>query len=169
MNENVLIAPVDAGDAESIAKLARVVWRHAYVNIITEQQMDYMLNERYNVARLLDELKMNDLWWDKAVLDGQLIAFASTFKTENTVEMKLDKLYVDPQQQRCGLGEKMIAHISRRALRDGFKALILAVNKQNSQAIAAYKKYGFNVREAVCVDIGGGFFMDDFIMEKLLE
>jgi len=167
--KNVSIAPVRAEDAKSIAKLARVIWQNAYVGIITEQQIDYMLNERYDVARLLDELKMNDLWWDKAVLDGKIIAFASTFITENPVEMKLDKLYVDPQKQRCGLGEKMISHVSERALRYGCKILILAVNKQNSQAIAAYKKYGFNVREAVCIDIGGGFFMNDFIMERLLE
>ena len=46
--------------------------------------------------------------------------------------------------------------------------MILAVNKQNSRAIAAYLKNGFAVREAVRVEIGNGFVMDDFIMAKSL-
>ena len=41
--------------------------------------------------------------------------------------------------------------------------LVLAVNKQNVRAIAAYERKGFSVRESVCVNIGGGFVMDDFI------
>ena len=46
--------------------------------------------------------------------------------------------------------------------------LIPAVNKQNAHAIAAYEKYGFAKREAVRVDIGNGFVMDDFIMARSL-
>jgi ribosomal protein S18 acetylase RimI-like enzyme len=42
---------------------------------------------------------------------------------------------------------------------------VLAVNKHNAQAIAAYRKNGFRVADAVVKDIGGGFVMDDYIME----
>jgi hypothetical protein len=42
------------------------------------------------------------------------------------------------------------------------------VNKRNASAIAAYRKHGFDVRESVVKDIGGGFVMDDYIMEKRL-
>jgi ribosomal protein S18 acetylase RimI-like enzyme len=50
----------------------------------------------------------------------------------------------------------------------GCTTLILAVNKRNEKAIAAYRKQGFAVRDSVCVDIGNGFVMDDFIMAKPL-
>jgi len=46
--------------------------------------------------------------------------------------------------------------------------VILAVNKRNTAAINSYRKYGFAVREAIVDDIGHGFVMDDFIMEKML-
>jgi RimJ/RimL family protein N-acetyltransferase len=46
--------------------------------------------------------------------------------------------------------------------------LILNVNKQNLRAIRAYERNGFFVREAVVVDIGGGFVMDDYVMAKRL-
>jgi ribosomal protein S18 acetylase RimI-like enzyme len=46
--------------------------------------------------------------------------------------------------------------------------LILAVNKRNERAIATYRRNGFAVREAVRVEIGDGFVMDDFIMSRSL-
>jgi ribosomal protein S18 acetylase RimI-like enzyme len=46
--------------------------------------------------------------------------------------------------------------------------VVLGVNKSNEKALRAYRRNGYAVREAVKKDIGGGFFMDDFIMEKVL-
>jgi ribosomal protein S18 acetylase RimI-like enzyme len=46
--------------------------------------------------------------------------------------------------------------------------MILTVNKRNTRAIAAYRRNGFTVLEAVVADIGGGFVMDDFLMSKHL-
>jgi hypothetical protein len=43
---------------------------------------------------------------------------------------------------------------------------VLAVNKGNRSAIAAYLKNGFTVLESVVKDIGGGFVMDDHIMVR---
>ena len=42
--------------------------------------------------------------------------------------------------------------------------MIRSVNKRNQQALGAYRRYGFVIREEVVVDIGGGFVMDDYIM-----
>ncbi len=52
------------------------------------------------------------------------------------------------------------------AQRGGYRDLVLAVNRGNTKAIAAYLKHGFAVREAVVKDIGGGFVMDDYWMVK---
>jgi GNAT superfamily N-acetyltransferase len=164
----IQISPVSRADVDAIAALARIVWQDAYPGIITQAQIDYMLEQRYNTLRLLEELAMPNLWWDKATVDGELAAFASTLTTEKADELKLDKLYVDPLQQRLGLGGRLIAHVSERALAQGCTTLILAVNKRNEPAIAAYTKHGFVMRNAVRVDIGNDFVMDDFIMEKSL-
>jgi ribosomal protein S18 acetylase RimI-like enzyme len=98
-----------------------------------------------------------------------LAGFASSLLCASPGEIKLDKLYVDPACQRLGLGGRLIAQVSARALSNGGNTLILAVNKRNERAIAAYRKHGFAVREAVRVDIGNGFVMDDFIMAKSLR
>jgi ribosomal protein S18 acetylase RimI-like enzyme len=83
--------------------------------------------------------------------------------------VKLDKLYVHPDRQRQGYGGALIEHACERARRLGYGAVILAVNKRNTTAIAAYRKYGFEIREGVVKDIGGGFVMDDYIMERKLR
>ena len=80
--------------------------------------------------------------------------------------MKLDKLYVHPRHQRCGHGGRLIARARDRARARGCQRLVLAVNRHNLTAIAAYRKHGFGIEEAVVTDIGGGFVMDDFIMAR---
>jgi len=163
------ISPVSDADVEAIAALARIVWQDAYPGIIRQAQIDFMLEQRYDTRRLLAELAMPEVWWDKATLDGELAAFASSLLTATPGEMKLDKIYVDPARQRLGLGGRLIAHVAQRALAQGCNTLILAVNKRNERAIGAYRKHGFVVREAVCVDIGNDFVMDDFIMSRVLR
>jgi GNAT superfamily N-acetyltransferase len=164
-----LISPLTSNDIDTLAALARIVWQDAYPGIITQAQIDFMLEQRYDTRRLLAELAMPEVWWDKATLAGELVAFASCLLSATPGEMKLDKIYVDPARQRLGLGGRLIAHVAQRALAQGCNSLILAVNKRNERAIAAYRKHGFVVRQAVCVDIGNDFVMDDFIMAKILQ
>jgi ribosomal protein S18 acetylase RimI-like enzyme len=162
------IRPVKSEDVAAIIRLARVIWQDAYPGIISQAQIDFMLDQRYNAARLLEELATPSICWNQIDVDATLAGFASTLLTDTAGEMKLDKLYIDPARQRLGLGCQLMAHIVDRALTLGCHTLILAVNKQNARAIAAYRKNGFEVRDAVRVDIGNGFVMDDFIMAKLL-
>ncbi len=164
---DVLIAPVAPADVESVIALARLVWQQTYPGIITQEQIDFMLEQRYSRQRLLEELTMPQVWWDQASVDGQLAGFSSCMVTGGG-EMKLDKLYVGPARQRSGIGARLIDQVVSHARTAGCQTLILAVNKRNERAIAAYGKQGFAIRESVCVDIGNGFLMDDFIMARSL-
>ncbi|WP_153114928.1 GNAT family N-acetyltransferase [Rhodocyclus tenuis] len=166
---SLVITPLVAADIAEVAALARVVWQATYPGIISQAQIDHMLGDRYGRARVANELATPGIWWDVARVDGVLVGFAASLTTLRQGEMKLDKLYVDPAQQRQGIGGALIDTVVARA-RDvvGCSTLILAVNKQNSRAITAYDKYGFSVRESVRVDIGNGFVMDDFIMARTL-
>ena len=177
MASTITISTVAPAHVDEIAALARIVWQEAYTGIITQAQIDFMLEQRYNAPRLLEELATPGVWWDRICIDDRrnacdtfdkLAGFAASQLSSSAGEMKLDKLYVDPCRQRLGLGGRLIAHVSKRALAQGCHTLILAVNKQNARAIAAYRKNGFEVREAVRVEIGNGFVMDDFIMAKSL-
>jgi RimJ/RimL family protein N-acetyltransferase len=46
------------------------------------------------------------------------------------------------------------------------KVVRLRVNKRNAPAIRSYLRAGFRFTEDIVSDIGSGFVMDDYVMEK---
>jgi ribosomal protein S18 acetylase RimI-like enzyme len=80
--------------------------------------------------------------------------------------MKLDKLYVRNDLHGRGYGSMLMRHVEQRARTRGCTQLYLQVNKNNRSAIEAYLKNGFVVTQAATFDIGGGFYMDDYVMTK---
>lgn len=161
-----LVKSVAREDAAAISALAREIWYAHYAAIISKAQMEYMLAQRYDPEIIRSELARDDVWWDKLLVDGRMTGFSSYFLTGNAGEMKLDKLYVHHDHQRQGYGGMLLDRVLGIARAHGCSTLILAVNKHNQIAIAAYGKYGFRIAESVVKDIGGGFVMDDFIMVR---
>ncbi len=164
--EKARIEPVTEADVAALAALAREIWYAHYPAIVDTAQIEYMLGQRYDAGVVHAELRRDDLWWDKLMVDGAMAGFASYFLSPAAGEMKLDKLYVHPRHQRRGYGGMMIARACAVARARGRDRLVLAVNKNNRSAIDAYLKHGFRIAEAVVKDIGGGFVMDDYIMVK---
>ena len=163
---NVEIRPVTPPDVPAISALAREIWQATYPGIITQEQIDFMLEQRYGHERLNEDLEDSQKWLDQAFVGDRRIGFA--FSEIYRGEFKLDKLYIHPDVQRQGVGGQLIAHVAARAKKEGYPCVILAVNKRNDKAINSYMKYGFVVREAIVDDIGHGFIMADFVMEKKL-
>ena len=161
-----IIAPAVPGDAEAISALAAEIWYAHYPGIITTAQIEYMLAQRYDPAVIRDELARGGLWWDVLRIDGTMAGFASYFLTGTAGEMKLDKLYVRQERQRQGCGGMMLARVLDVARSHACRSLVLAVNKNNRNAIAAYLKHGFIVADSVVKDIGGGFVMADYVMVR---
>jgi ribosomal protein S18 acetylase RimI-like enzyme len=101
--------------------------------------------------------------------EGGVLAAYMALQLVAAAAMKVDKLYVKPALQRRGLGGRLLRHAAAVAREAGCGVLELAVNRGNVNAIAAYGRHGFSVREAVVKDIGGGFVMDDYVMVRKLD
>ena len=166
--QRVDIVAMTAADVPAVIGLAHRIWNAHYPSIIGQAQVDYMLAQRYTPERLNSELASPDIRWECARRGGELVGFSSTIHLREERELKLDKLYVAPEVQGGGVGRALVDSATRRARALGCGALILAVNKHNASAIAAYRRFGFAERASVTVDIGGGFVMDDFIMARSL-
>jgi ribosomal protein S18 acetylase RimI-like enzyme len=160
----VRIAALTGADVDELCALAAEIWRAHYPAIIADAQIEYMLAQRYDPAVVHAELQRGDLWWDQLRVNGRMTGFSSYYLTSNPGEMKLDKLYVHPDCQRRGYGGMLLDRAVTIARAYGCETLVLAVNKQNRNAIAAYEKLGFEIADAIVKDIGGGFVMDDYIM-----
>lgn len=161
------IRTAGAEDVPAIIRLAGIVWRSHYPGIISPGQIDYMLERMYAPEVLKTEMTSDGVvyWVAENCKDGDVCAFASAGPGGGAGELKLHKLYVRPDRQRTGLGGRLLLQVRERAASIGASRLVLCVNKANTQALAAYVRYGFVVRRPLCIDIGGGYLMDDFEME----
>lgn len=153
-------------EVDAVCALARTIWQATYPPLISQAQIDAMLADRYAPERIREQLgDPRHAWW-VARLDHAPIAFAHVILDPSGC--KFDKLYVHPEQQRRGVGAALLREVEEWARRNRSTRLWLQVNRGNTQAIRAYEKYGFRIVEARVFDIGGGFVMDDYVMEKLL-
>jgi ribosomal protein S18 acetylase RimI-like enzyme len=162
------IAGATEADLDSVAELAGAIWRKHYAGIIPTGQIEYMLARGY----AHDALKRFIVEPGAGLLlasDGpRLIGFVAYCRVDGVDEVKLEKLYVHQDAQGRGVGSLLIARVEAAALAQNLSTLVLNVNKRNAQAIRAYEKNGFVIRESVVVDIGGGYVMDDYVMAKSL-
>jgi len=156
-------------DLPAVAKLAGVVWRACYPTIISIAQIDYMLARMYALDTLREEIQAQGIHFERLLVAGELAGFASYGPTSQPGEVKLHKLYLTPTLHGRGYGSRLLQHCEREAFALGARRMILAVNKQNTKAIAAYRRNGFTTVATVVTDIGAGFVMDDFIMAKPLR
>lgn len=167
MSDGVRIRPLKADDIPALLTLARDTWHAHYPFIISVAQIDYMLGQRYRRELIAADLDRALRRWDVLEEAGRLMAFAQ-YEPVAPGECKLDKLYVRHDARGQGYGSRLLAHVEREARALGASSLWLQVNRNNAQAIAAYRRNGFDVAREVVVDIGGGFVMDDFVMSKAL-
>ena len=158
--------PATADDIPLLRDLAERIWRVAYVEIIPPEQIEYMLGWMYGAAQIALELG-EGVVWELAIADERPVGFFSiTFK--ESPRAKLQRLYLLPECQGAGLGQAMLRRVHELAASRGASEIWLQVNKQNTRAIRAYESAGYIVERSAVFDIGRGFVMDDFIMQRAL-
>ncbi|HEX4859178.1 MAG TPA: GNAT family N-acetyltransferase [Usitatibacteraceae bacterium] len=162
------LKPITPADFAPLAALAEQIWRAHYTKIISLEQIEYMLAGRNTPERLGAYVGAADRGLDLLWLDGKRVGFCSWAWTETPGEMKLEQIYLLPRLHGRGFGGMMLRHIEARARALGAKTMMLTVNKRNDGSIAVYHHAGFRVREDAVFDIGGGYVMDDYVMEKVL-
>lgn len=166
--EGIEIRRAEPEDYAVVGDLARAIWRVHYPGIITPDQIEFMLDQRYTPEALNRAVRNEGMLFELLSVGGVPRAFAAHGPIEDPVAWKLHQLYVLPEWQRGGLGGRLMAHVEHWALTHGRRRLVLTVNRRNLPALLAYQRRGFHIREAAVFDIGNGFVMDDFIMEKPL-
>jgi ribosomal protein S18 acetylase RimI-like enzyme len=70
-------------------------------------------------------------------------------------------------QQGKGTGKYVINYIIEEIKKQEAASIFLQVNQHNNAKIF-YERLGFAEVDFINLDIGNGFFMNDFIMEKKL-
>jgi ribosomal protein S18 acetylase RimI-like enzyme len=149
-----------------VQEIAAVAWPVTFKDILSSRQIDYMLDMMYSEASLIQQFNSDCIFF---VLYEEKIpkGFASVQKINNDY-FKLHKLYVLPDFQGKSAGKNLLNTVINYVKVQRGKVIYLNVNKYNDQAIGFYKKQGFTVTKEEDIDIGNGYFMNDFVMELLL-
>ena len=152
---------------EIIQDLAKAIWPDAYGAILSQEQLEYMMEMMYSLDSLENQLKNNNVFL-LVKEENDFIGFASyELNFQNSNKTKIHKLYVLPTIQGKGVGKNLILHIQEIAKKNTNAALILNVNKYN-KAKDFYLHNQFEIADSLVVDIGNGYVMDDFVMEKMI-
>lgn len=168
MSDGIKIISAAETDLPAVANLAGLIWRQCYRGIISEEQIDYMLAKMYSLETLRDEIQSRSVRFELFFTGGVLAGFASFGPSETPDTFKLHKLYLHSDWHGRGFGSCLLRHCENEVRRLGASRLNLRVNKRNEKAIKAYLRNGFQIAEAIATGIGGGFVMDDYVMEKNL-
>jgi len=150
-----------------VARLAREIWQEHYVPITGRAQVDYMLDkfqgEQAIAAQLADACEYY------VVLDGERsVGYVAVVPDRAEASLMISKIYVRKSERGRGLGRKMLEFVERLCRQRHIKSIWLTVNKHNAHSIAWYGRMGFRNAGPTVQDIGGGFVMDDYRMEKTL-
>lgn len=164
----VTLDPLTEADFATVASLGETIWRGHYIGMITAEQVEYMLKGRYTPEKLGAYLGAGDRWLKLLREDGRPVGYCSWSIGPTPREMKLEQLYLLSEMKGRGLGGLMLRAVEDDARARGCASVWLTVNKGNAGSIAVYKKAGYTVREEAVFNIGNGFVMDDFVMEKRL-
>jgi RimJ/RimL family protein N-acetyltransferase len=154
-------------DIAEIQMLARRIWDEAYREILSKEQIDYMLEMMYSGKVITAEL-LSGIVWEVIIADGKPCGYLSyAFADNNSV--KLLKIYIENDFRGKSITSDSLKRVIRYAERNSKDYICLSVNKNNKRAIRAYEKNGFTVTASVVTDIGRGFVMDDYIMKYFLK
>ncbi len=169
----IIITRAGLPDRAFIRSVSERTWPSTYGHIISQEQIDFMLDWMYSDASLENQMNSDCEFYIASFknynTELEPIGFCSVSPTEekeksiNSKAHKLNKLYVLPTAQGTGAGKALLNKAIEVAKAGGSPSLFLQVNKQNT-AYHFYLKKGFVKESDFKFDIGNGFYMDDYIM-----
>ncbi|MCI8360429.1 MAG: GNAT family N-acetyltransferase [Clostridiales bacterium] len=152
-----------AQQIDRTAKLAGEIWREHYGAILEPGQIEYMLQQFQSPAAIARQIEEGYRYF-LLKAEGRPAGYLAV-KPEGE-RLFLSKLYMAKECRRRGFASQALEYLCGLCKRDGHKTIYLTVNKRNHGSIAAYGRLGFSKAREQTADIGNGYVMDDYIMER---
>lgn len=155
-------------DIAKIQEIANITWPITYGEILTAEQLDYMLDLIYSDEALTRQIQNKEQLFYLISDSESVIGFIGIeHNYKNEAITKIHKIYLLPETQGKGYGKIVFESIEKLALENNSNELLLNVNRFNT-ALNFYKKLGFEIKETVDIEIGNGYLMEDYVMGKNL-
>ena len=165
MDKNVTMRSVSKEEYGKVRELAETIWPVCYKDILSTEQIKYMLEMMYSQDVIAKECA-EEVHYYLVEAQGDVAGYLAWGPWHGVPKTaKLHKLYLLPEKQGRGIGSAVIDLVKQQLKNQGVCRLRLNVNRRNSQAIKCYTANGFTMVQLENNDIGNGFFMTDYVME----
>ena len=159
------MTPVDSDeDLRQIASMGFSVWCEAYEGMVPDGQIFYMLKKYQSFEALRDQVD-NRGYTYLMLREGSTPVGYCGFVPDDR-GLFLSKLYILKEHRHKGYSARVVDHLNDIAAAKGLECIHLTVNRNNLHAVEVYRHEGFEITEDVDTPIGGGFVMNDHIMER---
>ena len=150
-------------ELRELARLADEIWHEYFVELLSLEQIDYMVEKYQSENALEHAIKSEGYLYYLLYNDNQLVGYCGIKPEENRIF--LSKLYLQKSQRGKGLASLLLNQVIQYAKSNGKESIYLTCNKHNQHSLDVYAAKGFYQIDAVETDIGHGFIMDDYVLQ----
>lgn len=154
---------------KTLAEKANIVWHEFFPCILTEGQIDYMVEKFQSYEAMKNQMENDGYEYYFITADDKILGYTGIKKEAENEKLFLSKLYLLKENRGKGYASAAFEFLINYCKENNLKSIYLTVNKQNEHTIAVYKKKGFDVIDTQVADIGNGYVMDDYIMEMKIK
>lgn len=161
---DILVREAGLEDIPVIREMASETFPATYREIITGEQIAYMMEWMYSEESLTAQISRDGHVYLVAFADGLPAGYVS-FTREDAGLFHLQKIYVLPSMQGLHIGTRLFDEaMGRIRLSAGGPCRVeLNVNRYN-KALDFYRRMGMRILRQGDFEIGQGFYMNDYIM-----
>jgi GNAT superfamily N-acetyltransferase len=163
----IVVEEINEDQVSIVQDLAYATWPDTFKSILSPEQIRYMLDWMYNLDTLKEQIHSGHRFF-VCFEDGIPLGFIGVQPHHPDFQkLKIHKLYVLPETQGKGIGKILFEKSKEVARSLHIPTIVLNVNRFN-KAVDFYKHLGFIVAYEENIDIGNGYWMEDYVMSYSL-
>lgn len=165
----IKLRSAELSDISTIQAIANVAFRDTYKELLSEDQIIYMLEMMYSTSSLSNQMNNGQcfiLLYDGTCEECQgFVSYETNYQQLDVT--KLHKLYINPQMKGRGWGRILVEAVEQKAKEQNNTAISLNMNRDN-RTYNFYTYMGFHIVRSEDNPIGNGYLMEDYVLEKTI-
>lgn len=151
-------------DCRLINKLAAEVFPATYKEILSPEQLDYMMDWMYAPQNIRKQMEEEGHAYFIAYEADEPAGYVSVQQQEGDV-FHLQKIYVLPRFQGAHIGSRLFDHAVKYIKKVHPSPCLMELNvNRNNKAFHFYERKGMKKLREGDFPIGNGYYMNDYIM-----
>jgi len=170
----VIIKPILIHEVDQLRQIAIKTFVDSYAHLNDPTSFQEYISNAFGIEKLTLEMQNEESFYYFVLLEDDIVGYlklnVGSSQTEDYNEdyLEVERIYLDVQYQRKGIGERMIKFAIQKGIEFQKSKIWLGVWDQNPKAVLFYKRMGFEKTGSHIFKFGDEDQMD-FIMEMKIH